>query len=285
MSKTWFYRRAFKKQRTEERSLSDDTGQIDIHGATCVVETRGAGRDILYLSSGMWFADESAFIGKLAELGRVTAPVAPGFCPGAVDARMNNVDDIAYLWLDLIDELKLKDVLLVGASFGGWVAAEMAVKSCKSIAGVALIDPVGIKVGDRYARDIADLYGLPEREILRRAYVDPSVFASDVKSISDAELARRARARESIARYGWSPFLHDPKLAGRLRRVTAPTLVLWGAKDGVASPDYGRAYAARVKGATFAEIAGAGHFPQVEKPGETLAALASFSGAHRAAAY
>ncbi len=194
MSKTWFYRRAFKKQRTEERSLSDDTGQIDIHGATCVVETRGAGRDILYLSSGMWFADESAFIGKLAELGRVTAPVAPGFCPGAVDARMNNVDDIAYLWLDLIDELKLKDVLLVGASFGGWVAAEMAVKSCKSIAGVALIDPVGIKVGDRYARDIADLYGLPEREILRRAYVDPSVFASDVKSISDAELARRARA-------------------------------------------------------------------------------------------
>jgi pimeloyl-ACP methyl ester carboxylesterase len=106
-----------------------------------------------------------------------------------------------------------------------------------------------------------------------------------VKTIDDAELERRTRARESIARYAWSPFLHDPKLAGRLHRVSAPTLFVWGARDAVVAPAYGRAYASRVKGAEFVEIEGAGHFPQAEQPAKTLEAILSFAGAHRAAAY
>ena len=260
-----------------------NTGDLDLGGVRLRVETHGAGRDILYLDSGMWFGDDSAFIKLLSKHGRVIAPRAPGFGPGEVDRRFTSVDDLAYLYLDLIETMKLRDATLIGASFGGWIAAEMAIKSTRSIASITLIDPLGVKFGDRETRDIADLYGIDDANLLKRAYVGPEIFVSDVKAIDDAELERRMRARESLARYGWAPFMHDPKLAGRLHRVAAPTQFIWGARDGIVSPTYGRAYASRVAGARFVEIANAGHFPQVEQSRATLDAILSFADAHRAA--
>lgn len=257
-----------------------DTGTTrqSLHGIEIDVETRGSGRDIIYLGSGMWFADESAFLARLAGLGRVIAPIAPGFGDATPTTKCSTVDDIAYLCLDLIDAMKLKNVLLVGASFGGWVAAEIAIKNCRSIAGLVLIDALGIKVGDRETRDIADLYGRDDATLRSLAYVDPSIFVSDVKAIDDIELRRRMRARESLARYGWQPFMHNPKLRQRLHRVEAPTQVIWGARDGIVSPAYGRAYAAAIPGARFEEIAGAAHFPQVEQPDATFGAIKTFAG-------
>jgi pimeloyl-ACP methyl ester carboxylesterase len=247
----------------------------DINGVTFDVETLGSGRDILYLGANMWFGDDAPFPRRLAEHGRVIVPTAPGFGPAPVDRRSTTIDDIAYLYLDLIDAMKLTNVALVGASFGGWIAAEMAIKSCQNISSLALIDPLGIKVSDRETRDIADLFGLPDAELRARAYADPSIFVADVKAISDDELARRMRARESLARYGWSPFMHDPKLAGRLHRIKTPTRVIWGARDGIVSPTYGRAFAKLIPGARFIEIANAAHFPQVEQSQATLDAVLS----------
>ena len=254
--------------------------ELEINDAALDVETHGAGRDILYLGASSWFADDSAFLARLARHGRVIAPVAPGFGPRPADRRFSSVDDIAYLYLDLIARMKLTNVLLVGASFGGWIAAEMAIKTCEHISAIALIDPLGVKIGDRFTRDIADFFGLPDAELRARAYVDPTIFVADIAAITDEELARRMRARESLARYGWSPFMHDPKLPQRLHRIAAPTRFFWGARDGVVSPAYGRAYAALVPGAQFTEIANAGHFPHVEQPGATLEAILSFANAN-----
>jgi pimeloyl-ACP methyl ester carboxylesterase len=250
----------------------------EVHGTKLRVETSGAGRDVLFLSSGSWFSDDSAFVERLSRRARVIAPIAPGF--GADDAgrRFTTVDDLAYLYLDLIDVLKLRNPILAGASFGGWIAAEMAVKTCQSIGKLALIDALGVKFGGREDRDIADLYGIADPELLRLAYADQSNFNTDVKSIDDAELSRRMRARESLARYGWIPFMHDPKLVGRLHRVSAPTLVLWGRRDGIVSPDYGRKYAQAIPGARFDVIENAGHFPHIEQPDAVSEAILAFAG-------
>ncbi len=261
--------------------MGEETFEFEVDGSSLSVAVRGQGRDILYLSAGLWFADDSAFAQALTAHGRVIIPTAPGFGPGAVNHRWNQVDDIAYLYLDLIDRLKLTNVALVGASFGGWIAAQMAIKSCAAFSSITLIDPLGVKVGGRFSRDIADFYGLPDVELRKRAYVDPSIFETDNKKISDEELSRRLRSREALARYGWSPFMHDPKLLSRLRRVSAPTQFIWGAHDRIVSPDYGRAYASHIAGATFTQIEKAGHLPQVEQPQAVLDALISFADAHR----
>ena len=157
----------------------------------------------------------------------------------------------------------------------------VAIKSCAGLSSITLIDALGVKVSDRFTRDITDLFGLPDAELRARAYVDPSIFEADVKKISDEELARRLRAREGLARYGWSPFMHDPKLLSRVHRIAAPTQFIWGAQDQIVSPAYGRAFASRVPGATFTEIAHAAHAPQVEQPQAVLDAVLSFANAER----
>ena len=81
-------------------------------------------------------------------------------------------------------------------------------------------------------------------------------------------LVIHARNREALCLYGWHPYLYNPQLGRWLRRVSMPSLVLWGASDGIVSPDYGRAYAGLIPGARFALIEEAGHAPEIERPEE-----------------
>ncbi|MPZ13402.1 MAG: alpha/beta fold hydrolase [Chloroflexi bacterium] len=68
-------------------------------------------------------------------------------------------------------------------------------------------------------------------------------------------------SQEAAMRYGWKPFMHNPKLRQRLHRIACPTLVVWGARDRVVSVDYGKAFAASVPGARFVSIENTGHYP------------------------
>src|SRR5207249_10338492 len=92
--------------------------------------------------------------------------------------------------------------------------------------------------------------------------------ARDYKAMDEADVRVVARNREATARYGWSPYLHNPKLKGRLHRVRIPTLFLWGTADRVLSESYGRAYCEAIPGARFDIIERAGHFPHIEQPDE-----------------
>src|SRR5205085_5114487 len=122
------------------------------------------------------------------------------------------VHDIAYLYLDLVDGLNLNDAVLVGSSFGGWVALEMAVRSPARIGRLVLIDGLGVKFGGREDRDIADIYALPSDEVLRRTFVEPAGVVPDYAKLDDAEALAIARDREATALYGRKPYLHDPAL-------------------------------------------------------------------------
>ena len=86
-----------------------------------------------------------------------------------------------------------------------------------------------------------------------------------------------ARNREASARYGWSPYMHDPKLKGRLHRIRIPTLFLWGIADRILSEDYGRAYCAAIPGARFETIASAGHYLHIEAPDAFARAIFAFT--------
>jgi len=76
--------------------------------------------------------------------------------------------------------------------------------------------------------------------------------------------------------YAGDPYMHDPALAGRLAAITVPTLVLWGEADRIATPGYGRAFAAAIPGARFEIVERAGHLPQLEQPEATFAAIDEF---------
>src|SRR5947199_6139340 len=239
---------------------------IDLGGIAVETLIIGNGPPLLFLHGGDYVAQNRPFLDRLARRFRVIAPRHPGFGTTPRPAWFRSVNDIAYLYLDLIDRLDLHRVTLVGSSFGGWVALELAVRSTARLGRLVLIDSLGLKFGGREERDIADIYALPADEALRRTFSDPARFAPDYTTFDEAELQAIARDREATALYGWKPYMHNPALVRWLHRVTVPSLVLWGDKDGIVAPSYGEKLPASLPSAGFEPITGAAHYPQIEQP-------------------
>ncbi len=240
--------------------------RIELSGIAVETMIAGNGPPLLFLHGGDYFAQNQPFLDRLARRFRVVAPRAPGFGATPRPGWFRTVGDIAYLYLDLLDRLDLKDTLVVGSSFGGWVALELAIRSQARLGHLVLIDLLGLKFGARDERDIADIYALPADEVLRRVFVDPARVVPDYSLLDDAAALAIARDREATALYGWKPYMHNPALTHWLHRVTVPALVLWGEHDGVATPSYGEKIAAALPNARFARIAGAAHYAQIEQP-------------------
>jgi len=253
------------------------TSTIMINGSRIELIDRGRGRPILFLHPHVGLDQSTPVLDLLADGGRLIAPSHPGFGHSERPAGIATVDDLAYFYLDLMDALDLRDALVVGVSLGAWIAAAIAVKSTARMARLVLANPVGIKVGDRETRDILDIFAMQEGEFLDKAFADPAAGKRDYRAMTDDEVTVAARNRETTALYTWSPYMHDPKLKGRLHRIRVPTLVLWGGADRITSPDYGRAYAAAIPGARFALIERAGHFPHLEAPDEFAARTLAFA--------
>src|SRR5688572_17964241 len=134
--------------------------RIEIGGIAVETEIAGSGPPLLFLHGGDYAAQNRTFLDRLAGRFRVVAPRHPGFGETPRPAWFRSVHDIAYLYLDLLDRLDLKETLLVGHSFGGWVALEIAVRSQARLAALVLMDWRGLKVGGREERGCADLYAL-----------------------------------------------------------------------------------------------------------------------------
>jgi pimeloyl-ACP methyl ester carboxylesterase len=246
---------------------TSSTAWLTLHGVRLEVVERGQGRPILWLHGEEGLDPEAPFLDLLAGHGRVIAPSHPGFGHSPDSDSIDTVDDLAYLYLDLLAERDVREAVLIGASLGGWVAAELAVKCTARLARLVLVAPLGIKVGDRETRDIPDIFALDPGEVLRLQYADPARAAVDYTTLSEDRVTVIARDREATALYGWEPYFHNPKLRHRLHRIDVPTLLLWGADDRFVAADYyGAAYRAAIPGARLETIDRTGHFPHLERP-------------------
>ncbi len=237
-----------------------------IAGASIEILRRGQGRPILFLHPHIGMHGSESLIERLARRAQVIAPSHPGFGHSELPKGMASVDDLSYFYLDLIESLDLRDLIVVGASFGGWIAAEIATKNCERLSRLVLIGAVGAKFGGRDKSDIVDIFATPRSRWEELSFRNPAVWLRDYESLPEEELTAMARNREATAHFAWNPYMYNPKLRGRLHRIRIPALFLWGAHDGFAPPAYGRSYCAAIPGAKFEEIAEAGHFPHMEQP-------------------
>lgn len=252
-------------------------GRLELPSATISLAEKGSGRAILFLHPGEGLYGTVPFVDALARQGRVITPSHPGFGKSELPPDISTVDDLSYLYLDLLDRLELQDVVLVGVSFGGWIAAEMAVKNTSRIGCLVLLDSLGIKIGDRLTRDIVDMHALGRFALADHLYADAAQFAPDFIGGPPDLSEQWAKDREAFTYFGWQPYMHNPKLRSRLHRIGVPTLVIWGEADRIVTAAYGKAVAESIPNARFVTVPGAGHMSHVEKPIEVTAAIAAFA--------
>ena len=241
------------------------TDRIAVHGIELEVLRRGEGAPVLFLHGFTPPRRDARFLELLGRRMAVIAPSHPGFGGTARPKDFESVYDLLNLYGQLIERLGHPKVSIIGSSFGGWLAAELALRMPSRIDHLVLVDSLGIKVSDRETPDILDVFNVHPDKVRAATWHDPA-NAPDYDAMEDAELIALHRGREALSLYGWHPYMHQPRLAYWLPAIKAETLVLWGASDGIVKPTYGQAMARLIPGARYAEIAAAGHHPEIEQP-------------------
>jgi pimeloyl-ACP methyl ester carboxylesterase len=240
--------------------------RLTVGGVELEVVRRGGGRLLLLLHGFERVDARAPFLDALATRAQIIAPSHPGFGRSPRPAEFETTYDLVHLYLDLLAALSPDKVTLVGLSFGGWLAAEIAAACCDRLDRLILVDALGIKISDRETPDILDVFNMSPAAVRRARWHDPERWAPDYNAMSDDEIILRALDWDSLCLYGWHPYMYNPRLRRWLRRIAVPTLVLWGASDGIVTPSYGRAYSAAIPGSRFELIDEAGHHPEIEQP-------------------
>jgi pimeloyl-ACP methyl ester carboxylesterase len=253
-----------------------ENGRLTASGIELEVVRRGSGRPILVLHGFQTVEPEARFVGLLARYGEVIALSGPGFGHSPRPKDFDTVYDLVHLHLEVLENLPGEKAALVGFSFGGWLAAELAVACSHRIDKLVLVDPVGIKISDRETPDILDVFNRSPDEVRRASWHDPERFAPDFNAMSDQALTVYARNREALCLYAWHPYMYNPQLPRWLGRIKVPTLLIWGESDRVVTPDYGRAYSRLIPGSRFELIEAAGHHPEIEQPGMFVERVSRF---------
>ncbi len=251
------------------------TTTIKIAGVDLEVFEAGEGAPLLWLHGSQGFNPNQEFVPLFSARRRLIVPSHPGYGQSGLPDWLDSIDDIAHIYLELMDTLGLDKVDIVGCSIGGWIAAEMATKVPARVSRLVMVGPVGVKVGSADKLDIPDIFAMPQADVNKLVYHDPSK-APDTGKMPDDELAIMFRNRETTALLVWEPWMHSTKLKHRLHRVKAPALFVRGASDGLVSADYLKAYAGLLPNAHTVAIPAAGHAPHLEQPDALASAVREF---------
>jgi pimeloyl-ACP methyl ester carboxylesterase len=256
-----------------EASLS----QLNLSGVELELREIGAGPPLLFLHGGDGIDGTEEFCEFLQEKYRVIMPSHPGFGGSSLPNHYSSVSDLGFFYLDMMKHLDLRDVLLVGVSFGAWIAADIATKSTSRIRGLVLAGALGVKFSDPRTREIKDLFSMPRAEMDQWLVNREELKHVDRSSWCEEALLRAARNHESFGLFAWSPTLHDPKLKYRLHRLDRPTQIIWGEQDRVVSTEYGKQISACIREAKFRSVPGAGHYVHRDNPEVFAAAVEEFA--------
>jgi pimeloyl-ACP methyl ester carboxylesterase len=256
--------------------------RISVRDCGIALRRAGAGRPLLFLhganDAGQWLP----CLDDLAARHDVIVPEHPGFGASDMPAWLDTIPDLANFYLDLIDQLDLHDVDLVGHDLGGWIAAELAVRNPRRLASLTLVAAAGIHLADVAQ---ADPFLRTDEQRIRDLFHDPARADDMVKRATRPEFEDIGlKNQTTTARLIWQPRGYDPQLAKWLHRIGVPTLLVWGTNDRVYPIDCAAAYQKLIPDAKLAIIPDCGHLPHIERRPAFMAALEDFLDRRRAAA-
>ncbi|HZT05831.1 MAG TPA: alpha/beta hydrolase [Chloroflexota bacterium] len=236
----------------------------EIGGYSTRLLQAGLGPDVIWLHDtlgNLWTPGHEA----LSRGAHVIAPTLPGFDDSTNLDGIDEPEDVVFWLLDLLSELRLDRPAVLGCGLGGWMAAELAVRYPERVGRLILVDAYGLHVDGALP---ADEFALPTPALRPLLFREPdgALALQWLPNVVPPERAAGVlHARVAAARLAWQ-FPYSPKLRGRLRRANMPSLILWGAHDGLVSTAHARAYADELPRSRSVVVESAAHYPYIEEP-------------------
>ncbi|HEY7183635.1 MAG TPA: alpha/beta hydrolase [Blastocatellia bacterium] len=242
----------------------------------------GEGPPLLFLHGAGGIVAWEGVLPLLSSRCHVYAPLLPGFGASTGLEYLEDQFDLFMHGFDLIEALGLERPYVVGESFGGWMAAEMAALRPKEIGRLALLAPVGLW---RDEAPVADIFGMTPGELVQYLFHDQSCLAAqrmmmltmlfsdkDDRSQEQVEiLLSMSRGFRTVAKFLFP--VPENGLERRLRRIEAPTLIVWGEHDRLVSPIYAGLFHDKIANAEVVKIPDTGHVIGLESPDPLAEAL------------
>ena len=249
---------------------------IEVDGCRLNLRRGGSGEPLLYLHGASGAPAVLPFMEKLAQRFDMLVPEHPGFGASDEPGWLENMHDLAYFYLDVLESLGLRGLHLVGSSLGGWLALEMAVRDASRLKSLLLVGPAGISVPGAKPGDV--FLWSPE-ELTRNLFFDPALAEKMLAQPMTPELLDVSlKNRHTVARLGWEPRMHDPFLRKWLHRVNVPVKIVWGEADKILPVAYAGEFKKLMPAAEVEIIPRCGHLPQAERPEEFCDIVMRFAG-------
>jgi pimeloyl-ACP methyl ester carboxylesterase len=254
-----------------EKVISCWGGKINAH-----VKIAGDGPGLIYFH-GPYGLIWDSFLDQLAQSFTVHAPEFPGTSPGEPDAvkELDDMWDLVLYHDELLERLALKSPIIVGHSFGGMVAAEIAANFPNRVGKLVLIDSFGLWLD---SHPIRNYQVMTAQELLPLFFHDPKhpMIPRILVPPTDPEaLVRVTWAIGCTSKFSW-PF-PEKGLRKRLHRLTTPALLIWGAQDGLVPLPYAEEFAKLIRGARVVTIDKAAHMASFEQPEQIAKAVKQFA--------
>ncbi len=251
---------------------------VNVAGTELALVRGGTGKPLLVLHDEMGYTGWMNWNEELAKDRELIIPLQPGFGKTPRLEWTWRHRDIANVYQNMIREMNLGQIDVLGFSAGGYIAAEMAASNPEQLASLTLVGPMGIKPDEG---EIYDMFACTINTYLRASVASQEneftqIYGGEM-SPEQFELFEDARAES--ARIGWEPYMFNPSLPELLRsakNTKLPTLLIRGSEDGVVPQDCIRKYHDALPQADIVTIKGAGHRPEIEDSAEFVAAVKHF---------
>ena len=253
---------------------------LKIAGAELFMVRGGSGKPLLILHDELGYPGWMTWNETLAHERTLLIPLQPGFGKTPRLDWIRTYRDLAGFYSQVIREMRLDPIDVIGFSAGGFIAAEMAACDPRIFSRLVLVAPMGIKPEHG---EIMDIFPITIRTHLRATVADPVSTPEFTKlyggEMTPTQFEAFEDARAETARIGWEPYMHNPSLPHLLRGMKTPTLLVWGTRDDVVPRGCIDAYHQAIAGSQIALIENAGHRPEIENSAEFERVVSRFLAA------
>jgi pimeloyl-ACP methyl ester carboxylesterase len=212
---------------------------------------------------------------------RVIIPDIPGFGESSKpqDAKYDIMSQVERVNL-LAKELKLTKFHIVGNSMGGEIAGNYAATYPDMVKTLGLFDSGGIVSPTKSERALllekgVNIFKIKDvqdyEKLVEMSFAKPIKLPSVIKNYLAKQAIKSAPLNEKIF-----PELGKAELQGKLNKITAPTLIVWGDSDKILHISSVQVFKKNIKNSQSAIIKECGHLPMLEKPQETASIYRDF---------